>query len=104
MKIPKVKINIDDAATLMLFSFRYVLGRATYAPSLWVDMYHTIFPQLSEDQQNHLNDRLKSELEQAIRLEEISGHGLGMDCDSQMWRNFYDEITKEKTNEAKESL
>ena len=96
MKIPKVKINIEDAATLLIFSFRYVLGRATYAPSLWVDMYHEIFPQLSEDQQRFLNDRLKSELEQAFHMEEISGHGLGMDCDSQLWHNFYDEITKEE--------
>ena len=95
MKIPKVKINIEDAATLLLFSFRYVRGRASYAPSLWVDMYHEIFPQLSEQQQTFLKERLKTELEQAIHIEETKGYGLGMSCDSQMWKAFYKELTNE---------
>ena len=92
----QVKISPDNAATLMLFAFRYVLGRASYAPSLWVDLYHDIFPQLSEDQQKFLKDRLISELEQAFQLAEIRSSTVGMDCDDKMWHRFYEELTHEE--------
>ena len=96
MKQPKVKINIEDAATLLLFSFRYVKGRATYAPSLWVDIYRQVSPQLSEQQQQFLKERLKTELEQAFYIEKFQPGTLGMDCDSQLWHNFYNDLFKEE--------
>ena len=92
---PKVKINIDDASTLLLFSFRYVCGRATYAPGLWVDIYKYVSPQLSEQQQTFLKDRLKTELEQAFRYEEHDPDYLGWKCDRDLWHDFYNELTKE---------
>ena len=100
MKIPpKVKINIDDAATLLLFAFRYVLGRMTYAPGLWVDIYKYVSPQLSEQQQTFLKDRLKTELEQAFRYEEHDPDYLGWKCDRDLWHNFYNDCIKEASDE-----
>lgn len=98
-KKPIVEISIDDAATLLLFSFRYVCGRATYAPGLWVDIYRYVFPQLSEQQQTFLKDRLKTELKEAFRLEELNHEHLGWDCDSKLWHDFYNNYIKERSDE-----
>lgn len=84
------QINNDDLASLMIYSFRYVLGRMSYAPSDWVGMYKYIYPKLDERNKELLYTRVKEELEQAFRIEEINPKSLGMDCDRQLWHDFYD--------------
>lgn len=86
----EVKIDSYNCASLMLYSFRYVLGRMSYAPDDWVDMFKFLYPQLEDRDKDLLFERIKEELEQAFRIEEINPKSLGWDCDRQLWHDFYD--------------
>lgn len=100
----KINIETEDAVSLLLFSFRYVLGRATYAPSLFVDIFQDVYSQLDVANRHMVLDSIITELENAFRLESIKSTSLGWKCDSDLWHNFYDMVKERKerlNNETK---
>ena len=74
------EINDSELSELLVYSFRYVLGRASYAPSNWTEIARKHMRLLSRD-------LITREIDSAEREEQ-----LGHKCDADMWTKFRDEV------------
>lgn len=91
------KITQDDVESLLIYSFRYVLGRSSYAPSQYQDMFSSIFNQFSEERRKFLVELIKRELEDFFRIAGIRRDRNDSSFDNyavNVWNDFYDKIVK----------
>jgi hypothetical protein len=90
-------LNPAEQQTLFLQSFRYALGRRTYAVQDTADTIKKFWPQL-DPRTKLLIERELSEaidLDQRSRSEGKTRHPLGMDMDRNSWQGLARFITKD---------
>lgn len=77
--------NILVDKNILIFAFRYALGRQTFAPSIVVENIQNNIHKLD----NNIID---------IMLKDIEEHpfSLGMDCDRRTWANLVDFLNETK--------
>lgn len=73
---------MNDFEMIILFAFRYCLGRMTYAPSTF------IIYMLSTNMINNITDTTRK-----IMIQEIEEcKNLGMDCDIKLWNDYKEKL------------
>ncbi len=76
----------DQLESLLVYSFRYALGRMTYAVNdvtmAIIQNKHVLHP--------HTKELIKKEIREAVENGEA-----GMECDVEEWSNVYAELTDE---------
>jgi len=81
-----LKMNNEELSFIMICSFRYCLGRMTYAPDYFKDI---LFNNLENVTENTIN----------IIIKEISEcDNFGRDCDKQTWIKVQKRLIKFKNN------
>lgn len=93
-----VIVGIDDAKFLLIASFRYVLGRQSYAPGLYEDIFKKLYPQLPTGLQEFIVHRLQEELGVALKDEETTPGWLGHSYDVEFWKKFYNNLKQLETD------
>lgn len=87
-KTPAPDIQINDEFELVLgCALRYALGRMTYVPSAITGYIKPLLPYLTEP----TIKVFKRDIYEQSKYEK----GLGMDCDKQVWMDFYDACDNE---------
>lgn len=82
--------GVDELGTLTICALRYCLGRTSYMPSLIVEATKANWILLTEKDKAII----KKDISEAI-----TNKYLGMDCDKQMWKSFYQWILEKSTAE-----
>ena len=83
-------------------SFRYVLGRRSYAVGEWIDWAYENWHRIPDWSKNIIKSDLKNEIEidNHYRKQNDSMFApLGSHYDRQSWIDFYNFITKEEDND-----
>lgn len=96
MKQKMIEISPDTAQSLLLYSFRYTLGRASYAPGHFQDMFDLIYPQLPEGIQKFLVERFLKELDEYFRYEEAESDLQLSNYSVSVWYGFNNKLKKLK--------
>ena len=70
---------------LMLSSFDYAMGRATYMPSIIAGILKTTAPWLTREQREYVTSTIR---------ERVAEHTAGMECDEATWLDLADAVDK----------
>lgn len=81
-------IEMTDFDLMILFAFRYVLGRMTYAPMTFVQYVS------QDDIWNNLTNDCKNAMIKEID-EALERNALGQECDKALWLQFREKLTKD---------
>ena len=84
-----IQVNQSDLGTLMVCALRYCVGRATYMPSLVMD--------ITKKHWDFLSEKDKQVIARDVR-EAIERGNLGHDCDVTEWNKFRDWIVNKTLN------
>lgn len=79
---------MTDFDLMILFAFRYVLGRMTYAPSTFVKYVS------QRDVWNKLTEMCKKAIIKEID-EASERNALGQKCDKEMWIQFREKLSED---------
>lgn len=81
----------EDLFTFLLFSFRYCLGRMSYAVSLFERLFDRYIMHLESAHRKLILE----ELERELQLAKQSNRMLGMKCDHEIWQRLNDKWASE---------
>lgn len=89
-------IKVPDFVVLQ--SFRYVLGRMTYAVGMWIEWALKAWDEFPVHIQDQIRKELGEEIERDKKRNDAHNHDqygpLGMDMDRQKWIQFNNSIMK----------
>jgi hypothetical protein len=82
-----IKINNQDFDTLILYAFRYSLGRMSNAPSTMSRVLINCFPELKESTRVLIIEEINNALEY---------HNAGIPCDEKTWKECLEKLERIK--------
>lgn len=86
-----IQLSQDEIDSMMLYMFRYCLGRMSYSVSDCVDILSSHWDDISPNRQVMIESELKSLLIQDGKSREdgLNYLPMGMDCDRQRWSSMF---------------